>query len=348
VRTAAPQARAEFVGSGFRLLISSTDPEEAFVIATHVNIVVLRVLFGNRSLSEDQMPSLFRATEAAGKVNRTSEFDIRASPASQGADRGALHTAKQPRSMGDSSSARQIEIQLAPVYDLRRSAAHAVFCVPTTAIAGTPTFLGPCDIEQLSPSECLDIDARTLACARVTSRKLSAAGATTLVGASVNFMSLAWTRGRRCVHEALRNAETATNPNFALKIDDVPNGVRESRLAEIVSVMRPLVRHIFVHLRDGDDCPVFANGVGASAFVSSLPIKASLPAVAAMARTLVHMSQSQRALACIDRVDSNEALQIVSQAGIRLAMGRALGPQAWSPYSFLESPQTGPFRTSLA
>lgn len=306
IAAAAPAAFVRFAGAAFDLTISARSEAEALGIAFRVNLAVLGFLFGSDGLRRHEHMRLFRQTR-----NNDSEKPSTGSPS------------PVPR--------EPIEMRFVPVHDLRRNCVSTFFCTPAVSIGGTHLLYGYKAFQHQSPREFPIIDEALLRFSMLFSQRLKDEGVVAAVGTSVHFETLAWPKGREAYISALKEAGAARDPYLLLKIEEAPGGVPASRLADLVSAVRPFVRRVFVHVPDMDS-GFDGTQVGATGFVASMPSRPTRPIIAAVAKSLMRICEHQMALACIDSIRSEEALSLVRAIGVRFAAGSVFGdvPLKWN------------------
>ncbi|HWY63079.1 MAG TPA: hypothetical protein VNW15_14350 [Rhizomicrobium sp.] len=135
----------------------------------------------------------------------------------------------------------------------------------------------------------------------------------------MNYETLAWSRGRQLYQKALRAADAASNPFLLVKIDGVPPGTPATRLAEIISMVRPFVSRMFVELSDWDQGILRGGLLGVAGFMTSLPEDVKLAVAGRTVTNLAQLATSQNAIACIANVGGSNQLAMARTAGIRFA-----------------------------
>jgi hypothetical protein len=143
-----------------------------------------------------------------------------------------------------------------------------------------------------------------------------------VIATSVSYETLAWSRSRQEYQNALRAADLLDNPNLVIKVDDVPNGTPASRIADIVSALRPLVKRVFVQLSDRDSSLMRGGCVGSSGLCAALSPKMTMQEVAQSACWLRRTATAQNALSCVIGAEGAGALRLLRDAGIRFASQR--------------------------
>jgi hypothetical protein len=333
VRSIAGSDLVLFSDNGFYLVVTSSSGPAAIALVNYVNTSLLMLLFGTESLAADQRITLYHSVDPDELPAKLPEL-IGATPTKTFGrlDANWDPNAQEEREKAESDSygllARDgiyieqgVELTFFPVHDLRRRAVSALFCAPTFAGA----VFGHQAFQQLGQSELPYVDRAILMHTLAFARRLAEAGIVMAVGAPVSFETLAWSKSRQIYQWALRSAHVADQAQIILKIEDIPPGTPADRIAQVVSSLRPFSRHIFVHLPNDHIELGMTGKMGASGLVLSLQRRAALPEVHADSRYLSRMAVAQGAMSCIDHVESDEALAVVRNSGIRFAVGNVFG-----------------------
>jgi hypothetical protein len=216
-----------------------------------------------------------------------------------------------------------VELMFFPVHDLATRSVSSLFCAPTFAGA----VFGYQAFHDLGQAEMPYIDRAILMHGLKFARRLAHAGIHTPVGVPVSFETLAWSKSREIYQGALRAANIARFPQLVIKVDDIPPGTPADRIARIVSSLRPFARFVSVHLPNNNLELSMMGRMGASGLVLSLPRRAAHPEVLANSKWLAAAAAAQNATACIDHVESDEALAVVRSTGVHFAVGHVFGAE---------------------
>jgi hypothetical protein len=117
----------------------------------------------------------------------------------------------------------------------------------------------------------------------------------------------------------LRTARLSQNAPFIIKLEDVPRGTTASRLSDILALLKPLSRRVFIQLPDRDTSLMREGPLGAAGFCASVTPKTELPDVALIAHRLEQIAIAQRALTCVLGAGDNATLRLLQGAGCALA-----------------------------
>jgi hypothetical protein len=317
VRRVAPRELMLFKDSGFFLVIQSSGHVGAEAVAGAVNVALVELFFGTESYSG--LAAMFRLAQhgelgatgiAPGAPARapSQTENVLADPLARLAESGV------PGYEG-------LQAGFLPMINLRRDAASIYLCGPVRQ-RGSETVFGSAALADANPQDRASIDHAMLEYSIGFARAVVPTKFAAAIGTSVSYETLAWARGRRIYQEALRAANVAENPFLIVKIENVPAGATVQRLAEVVSVVKPYVKRVFLELPDCETGLTFAGQIGASGLISSLSANATPAEAGRIAARLVRTAMAQQALSCIDGVTGAEALARVRAAGVRFAAGR--------------------------
>ena len=233
-----------------------------------------------------------------------------------------------------------VELRFFPVHDLRRDAVSTFFCAPVFVAAGADAIHGYRAFRDIGPRDLPYLDRAVLQHAIRFAHRLESDAISAAVGAPVNFETLTWAKGREVYIDALRAMDAAHSQTLIVKIDDIPPGTPDSKLAEVVAMLRHYAKRIFIHLSDYDTRLIEGASIGAAGFVTTLPPRATRPTIMAAAKSLARMCEAQRALSCIDNVENEAALEMISAIGVRFATGNVFDDQALRADAVLETLQS--------
>ena len=323
VRRQAPRETVLFAGSGFFLVVQSCENPAAVACAEGVNIALLRLLFGSEKLAPPALAQIFRAVEPPGAQGATAATASAAKPSRAASDAAADRVSPWP----EISTEQEFRLDLTPIFDLRRNSASTFFCTPVRDCSDvTPS--GGAEPQPIASADREWIDLAVLVQALALARRIAEAREVVALAAPVSFETLARPRGRRLYQDILKRMSTAANPHFIVKIDGIPPGTPSMRLADIIGMVRPLVRHVFVELPEGPMRFSGAGVLGASGFSTVLSSASRACEMTLQTRQLVNLAANQRALSCVCGVGDAATLAMVRHAGVRFAGGKALSPAA--------------------
>jgi len=139
------------------------------------------------------------------------------------------------------------------------------------------------------------------------------------IATSVSYETMAWSRSRQLYLDALKTAGLSSNARFIVKLDDVPSGTPLCRMSDIVAMLKPLVKRVFIQLPDRNTSLTTGGCIGAAAYCAAIDPKMGRPGVAAIASWLGQVATAQRGLSCILGVGDSATLPQLRDAGHYLA-----------------------------
>jgi hypothetical protein len=217
---------------------------------------------------------------------------------------------------------RSVELRFVPVHDLQRHRVTTFFCTPALdATTGYQAF------ENIAARDLPFIDRAILAHAVKFARKLAGAGTVATIGTSVHFETLASPKGREIYQHALEAAGVADHPFLILNVEEIPAGVAAAQLVEAVSAVRGHVKRVFLRLSNMETSVLPCGDLGISGLTMTLPPHATRVAAMGIAKWLLRECEAQSAHSCIDRIDSEETLELMTLAGIHFGAGPQFGTE---------------------
>jgi hypothetical protein len=307
--------------SGFFLILLSVEGGAAETLAQEINIALLELFFGTDTLNQNLGSICRRATlqEISAKG-----ITIPAIPKKPSATEKVEADPLARLAQSGLAGYEGLSTGFAPVINLARDNSALYLCGPTRQHKGR-TLFGLAALAGINRTDRASLDEGLLEYSLgFASAKPDAKSATAVV-APVHYETLAWSRGRQIYQKALRTADVAANPFLLVKIEGIPTGTPAARLTEIISMVRPFVRRVFVELSEWDPNLMRGGHLGVAGFMSALPDNASLPVAGRAMAHLVQFAAAQQALACITNVSSANHLALARAAGVRFAVRSTAG-----------------------
>jgi hypothetical protein len=311
---------------GFFLVMQTRAGAAAEALANDVNLALLELFFGTEALAA----KLFRAVPyseivAAGLAAPAITAATPGAACAPGptATTDAAHPAScdfvQPEKAAARRGAR-FEPGFLPMLNLQRESPTIFQCGVIDRRDGH-TLFGAAALKDYDPKARPEVDVMMLEYSLGIARQIVPSKFAAAICTSVSYETLAWSKGRQLYQNALRNVGDA--PLLIVKIEDVPPGTPGSRLAELVAMVRPFVKRVFVQL-PCSDIGLMQNGhIGAAGLCMTLPANATPPAMVRLAAWLNRAANAQQAISCVEGVDNAKDLPLLRAAGVRFAAGRA-------------------------
>ena len=322
VRRLAPSDIMLADASGFFLVVRSAEGSAAEALVHEINVALLELFFGTDALNQNLGSICRRATmeEISNKgiklpaSAKSAPLAARISPLEKIEPDPLARLAQNGLPGYDGLSTGFV-----PLTNLRRETSAIFLCGAVRTVMNRPLF-GAAALTLTNPRDRASLDEAMLEYSLSFARGMLPTRSATAIIASVHYETLAWSRGRQLYQKALRTADALGNPFLLVKIEGVPPGTPPARLAEIVAMVRPFVRRVFVEIADWDQGLLRAGLLGASGFMTALPEGVSLAAAGRVLSGLVQLATTQQALACIANVESANHLALARAAGVRFAI----------------------------
>ena len=317
VRSLAPDELMIPRDKGFLLVVRTRFGDAAEALASEINAALHRRLFG--SDHRPDTPPMFRPV----RHGEVLEFGLVSH------SRRTLLTARSRRPVKPSQQPAppappewtDFKPGLLPIFNLQQEAPPIYLSGPVSIRDGKYLFGGEA-LKFCHPQYRPSLDIAMLEFALNLLPYGTPAKQVSAVATSVSYETLAWLRSRRSYLDALRAAQIADNPHVIVKIDDVPRGTPVWRMTELVAMLKPVVKRIFVQLSDRDNSLARSSCIGAAGFCAAIGPQAELSEIANTASRLRNIATAQHAFSYVMGVDSAAALNVIRDAGIRLASKR--------------------------
>jgi hypothetical protein len=317
VRSIAPDELVIPHSKGFSLIVQTRTGLAAEILASDVHLALLQRLFGTKSPPD--IEPIFRAVPRRGR--RLSASNRMTAPSVPMAPVEDRRKAKTPARTTPSMSFGDAVFKpgLVPMVNLQHEGPPIYLCGPTSVRDGRSLFgadaLRYCH-EQYRPS--VDIAMLEFSLRLASSR----APGRFAIATAVSYETLAWSRSRQLYQDAFQGRNASDNSNIVIMIDDVPNGIPASRMAEIAASLRPVARRIFAQLPDRD-CNLAAScSVGLTGLCAALPARMTAPQTAQIAGRLKQAAAVQHAVSCIIGAEGSSTIGQLRCAGIHFAARR--------------------------
>ena len=317
VRSIAPDELVIPHSKGFSLIVRTRTGLAAEVLASDVHLALLERLFGAKCPPD--IEPMFRAVPRRSRrlavSNRMAAPRIRKPAVEERPSAKSPAESAAPMSFGDAV----FKPGLVPMVNLRHEGPPIYLCGPTSLRDGRPLFgadaLRYCH-QQYRPS--IDIAMLEFSLRLASSR----APGRFAIATMVSYETLAWSRSRQMYQDAFHGRNAADNSNIVLMIDDVPNGIPASRMAEIAAFLKPVARRIFAQLPDRDCNLAGSCSVGLSGLCAALPSRMTAPQTAQIAGRLKQAAAVQHAVSCIIGAEGSSTIGQLRCAGIHFATRR--------------------------
>jgi hypothetical protein len=321
VRRLAPSDIMLAEDSGFFLIILSAEGHAAEALANEINIALLELFFGTDALNHN-LGSICRKATLAEIESK----GIVIPPPPKAADRtGQIEADPLARlAQGGLPGYDGLTTGFAPLINLSRETS-ALFLSGAVRQKDGKTLFGMEALSGTDPRDRASLDEAMLEYSLSHARGVLPTRSATAIMTPVHYETLAWSRGRQLYQKALRHADAAGNPFLLVKIEGVPSGTPAARLTEVIAMVRPFVRRVFVELAEWDQNLVRGGMLGAAGYMATLAQSASLAMAGRTMSNLVQLAAAQQAVACIANIEGANHLALARSAGVRFAVRSTAG-----------------------
>lgn len=303
--------------NGFFLVVQTCSGAAADTVARDISLTLLELFFGADCFEE--IPALFRPVTHVEMVAAGVGVTARPGRSPDTSTNPSVPTPTRLAAPSKPEIFAGLEFGFLPMLNLQNEAVSVYMCGIVSRREERTVFgadaLAGCEPKVRPWLDMAALDHSLDLLGRIEPAKFAAAICT-----PVSFETMAWSRGRQLYQQALQSAGVADNPFLIVRIEDVPPGIPAARLAEIVAMVRPFVKRVFLHLPDMPAVTALGGHIGAAAFCMTLPTNASPPAVVRIATGLVRVSAMQQALPCVTGATPGMR-PLLRAAGVRFAAG---------------------------
>ncbi|MBI3677553.1 MAG: hypothetical protein HY243_13155 [Proteobacteria bacterium] len=243
-----------------------------------------------------------------------------------------------------------------PVWELHKGESNSLFLAPFRWKANQVTVSGRRALDSASEKQIGEIEIALLGAAAAYAERICDVEKVCAVGVGVSYETLSSFQSRIRYVTALQKIKPPSSSPILLKIEQVPSGVPLARIAELVAMLKtPNVRFTaeFVPL---PAIPQINIRLGAIGVGGALTPGIDLESAAKVVERLARQIAGQKLFTFLDRLDTDELLDIASQYGVRFGTGAFLGMGHYTgleevpsfPLTLATSRSNPPFRNKLA
>ncbi len=227
-----------------------------------------------------------------------------------------------------------LTLGLFPVWELRRGLSSSLFLTPFSGSAMSAIVSGRLSLGGATEAQVIDIELGQLGAAAAYTARVRSENKICAIGVGVSYDSLCCFRSRIRYITALHKVVFSASSPLVIKIEQVPEGAPDSRIAELIAMLSSQNVRVTVEFRSLAGLPQFGVRLGAAAIGGTIPSNLDDMTAAAIAEKLVHRAAEQKVFAFIDHLDTAERVALANRSNIRFGRGVALGARH---YSGLES-----------
>ena len=326
VRRLAPNDVMIHRQDGFFLVVQSASGSAAEALAHEINVALLELFFGTEARDKNLSTICRRAT--VEEIGSTGVALPVPHPVQQACLNDQVEADPLRRlSQSGMPGYEGLSTGFVPLINLKRGMASVLLCGPVRQLKDRQLF-GAAAYAGIDARDRASLEEALLEYSLSFARSMAPTEQATAIATSVSFETLASSRGRQLYQKALRAASVSANPFLLVKIDEIPPGTPQARLSEIISMVRPFVRRVFLELPDWDLAGLQRGGLlGVAGLVARMPADGSRAPDNRAVTGLVRLAASQRAVACITDLATADQMAFAKHAGVHFA-ARCEEPQA--------------------
>jgi hypothetical protein len=252
-------------------------------------------------------------------------------PAPVGESRPARGTAMaEPISAAHALLAQKgLKLGLFPIWELKKGASNSLFLTAftgngvSTLTTGTSRLLG-------AEGQIVDIEISYLHAAAAYAARMRAEKKVCALTVGVSYDTLGCFRSRIRYMAALQAAVFPSSNPLLVRIEQIPEGAPEGRIAEFAAMLTPKNVRVTLEFCSLACLRRIDIRLGVMAMGGALPANADHVLAQETAERLVQKAMAQKAFSFLEALDSPEHLALANRANIRLGRGLALSTRHFS------------------
>jgi hypothetical protein len=332
---------------GFFVIFANPDPTLACNQAKSICVDILKHFYGQEEYPPEYVDKLCRPSstfdlEQAGVVNATGTAKSAPPPKRRPSDEDDTVEAKQEQFLfrqkcidlfrDHLNSSTEGLFQFSPCWDSKRDRITSFACGEFETLTSRGLFES-CGIVA-AMAQC-ELDVMALAAATRGVLHIRSRGDVAFVNVPVHCETLAWSRTRWAYLAVLSQIEPSLLPFLSPRINGVHEGYNVYATGPWITELRHYVRWAFVHLPNLNfelsKAPALClTGFGIE-LASMRPAGVSSQVLREEAQKLVGICTTQKAIACVDGVESVADLLLLKGCGIWIISGPVVGQSSGLP-----------------
>ncbi|TWB10098.1 diguanylate cyclase with GGDEF domain [Nitrospirillum amazonense] len=327
----------------FVIVFAQLGNREASLICGRIIEDLQRLLLGESDTSTIQVTSVVGIVDGTLHLQATSLDELleavaksMARPASEQQVSSGTAWAEPWRSV----PAEAVEVMYQPAWDVTRQVlflyiARARRMRGNHAFWGTGTLLGT----SANPMEVLDLDLVIIQGAIETYLELYENRFRFFLSLPVHYESISVNSRRQQVIDLVGRIPAHLRPFLNYRLEDLPDGIPEGRLRELINCLRPFGRSVTVATKlQSRDLPTFA-AAGATGVVATLPGPVLTERIAIDLAYFASSAQKLRLGTLLEGVEIKAAEAAATAAGINFLAGDFIGPWTAVPGHVIRKPR---------
>ena len=212
-----------------------------------------------------------------------------------------------------------------PIWDLKTDQSSTMFLLPYWGANGVMNMSGGLALSSLSEEDRIQAEIALLYAASGFAELLHSEKKVCAVGVGVGYRSLSALHSRIRYITALSRIKTFTECPVLLKIERVPDGAPQARLAELIAMLKAPNVRCMIEFERADLVPAVDIRLGAIGLGGILPAGASFDVARRMAENLARRTQQMKVFAFMNSLDAVPSVDAARLSNIRFGSGEALG-----------------------
>jgi hypothetical protein len=216
-----------------------------------------------------------------------------------------------------------LKLGLFPMWELKKGVCNSLFLTTftgngvSTLTTGTSRLLG-------AEGQIVDIEISHLYAAAAYAARMRAEKKVCALAVGVSYDTLGCFRSRIRYMAALQAAVFPSSNPLLVRIEQIPEGAPEGRIAEFAAMLTPKNVRVTLEFRSLACLRRVDIRLGATAMGGTLPANGDHVLAREMAERLVQKAMAQKAFSFLENLDSPEHLALANRANIRFGRGLAL------------------------
>jgi hypothetical protein len=212
-----------------------------------------------------------------------------------------------------------------PIWDLKTDQSSTMFLLPYWGANGIVNMSGGLALGSLAEEVRVQVEIALLHAASGFAERLHSEKKVCAVGVGVSHRSLSVLHSRIRYITALSKIKTFTECPVLLKIERVPDGAPQARLAELIAMLKAPNVRCMIEFERADLIPAVDVRLGAIGLGGVLPAGAGFDVARRMAENLARRTQPLKMFAFMNGLDAVPSVDAARLSNIRFGSGEALG-----------------------
>jgi hypothetical protein len=228
-----------------------------------------------------------------------------------------------------------LRLGLLPIWELRKGLSSCVFLTSYSSDAAGAIPSGKLSHCGATEGQVLDLEVDQLTAASAYAGRIHEENGVCAVGVGVSYNSLSGFRSRIRYITALQKARFFPKNPLLLKIEQIPDGAPDGRLAELIAMLSlPNIR-VTVEFQSLTAIPEIGVRLGAVGMGGTISPGMDEIAATAAAHKLATRAATHKIFAFLDHLDTKERVAVASRCNVRFGMGAALSRQPFGEFERL-------------